>query len=116
MSAYLICMVRVDDPETYKKYTAKTPDFVAKYGGKFLVRGGAVEAIEGPEFKDRLVLLEFPSIEHVKQFHGSPEYQEIVQYRHAIHLRTSQNEHAMTYRAHRTFELPEFSNLVLKNR
>jgi len=82
MSAYLVCMVRVDDAETYKKYTAKTPGFITKHGGKFLVRGGEVETVEGPEFKDRLVLVEFPSVEHAKTFYHSPEYQEIVKYRH----------------------------------
>lgn len=82
MSAYLIAMVRVDDPETYKKYTAKTPDIIARHGGKFLVRGGEVEALEGEPFRDRLVVLEFPSKEHVQNFYQSPEYQEIVKYRH----------------------------------
>ena len=83
MSAYLVCMVRVDDPETYRKYTARTPEFIARHGGKFLVRGGEVETIEGDEFRDRLVVLEFPSMEHVRQFHASEDYQEIAKFRHA---------------------------------
>jgi uncharacterized protein (DUF1330 family) len=82
MSAYLICMVRVNDPEIYKLYTAETPAIIAKYGGRFLVRGGAVENIEGPPFEDRLVVLEFPSKEAVRRFHGSEEYQRIVTHRH----------------------------------
>lgn len=83
MSAYLICIVRVDDPETYKKYTARTPDIIRKHGGRFLVRGGAVETVEGPPFTDRLVVLEFPSKEAARRFHQSPEYQEIVEFRYA---------------------------------
>lgn len=83
MSAYLVCMVRVDDPETYKKYTALTPALIANYGGRFLVRGGPCETIEGEEFKDRLVVLEFPSQEAIKTFYASPEYQEAVKFRHA---------------------------------
>lgn len=82
MSAYLICMVRVDDVETYKKYTAQTPALIQKFGGRFLVRGGAVEAIEGAPFKDRLVVLEFPSKDAAHRFYDSPEYQEVIQLRH----------------------------------
>jgi uncharacterized protein (DUF1330 family) len=82
VSAYLICMVRVDDVETYKKYTARTPALIEKYGGRFLVRGGAVEAIEGAPFNDRLVVLEFSSKEAAHRFYNSPEYQEILSLRH----------------------------------
>ncbi len=83
MSVYLIATVRVDDPETYKKYTAKTPALIEKHGGRFLARGGAVEAVEGEPFVDRMVLVEFPSREHFDAFHGSPEYQEAMKFRHA---------------------------------
>ncbi len=82
MSAYLVCMVRVDDPETYKRYTAETPAIIAKHSGRFLVRGGAVENIEGPPFGDRLVIVEFPSKEAVRSFHASEEYQRVIKYRH----------------------------------
>lgn len=81
MSAYLICMVRVEDPETYKRYAARTPDLVHKHGGRFLVRGGEVTTLEGPEFKDRLVVLEFPSKEAIEKFHASDEYQEVMKIR-----------------------------------
>lgn len=83
MSAYLVCMVRVDDPEIYRKYTAETPAIIAKYGGRFLVRGGAIEAIEGEPFGDRLVVLEFPSRDHVERFYRSPEYQAVATFRWA---------------------------------
>ncbi|MEQ9487397.1 MAG: DUF1330 domain-containing protein [Alphaproteobacteria bacterium] len=83
MTAYLIATVRVDDPETYKKYTAQTPALVTKYGGKFIVRGGEVEALEGPAFDRRIVVLEFPSKEVVRTFYNSPEYQEVAKIRHA---------------------------------
>ena len=83
MSAYLICMVRVDDVETYKKYTARTPALIEKYGGRFLVRGGAVTAFEGATFNDRLVVLEFPAKEAVEKFYRSSEYQEVMKIRHA---------------------------------
>lgn len=83
MSAYLICMVRVDDVETYKKYTAKTPALIQKYGGRFLVRGGAVTTVEGEPFKDRLVVLQFPSKEAVEKFYASPAYREVMKIRQA---------------------------------
>ncbi len=83
MSVYLVCMVRVNDPERYKQYTAKTPALIEKHGGRFLVRGGPVETIEGPEFGDRLVVVEFPSKDAVKTFYGSDEYQEVMRHRRA---------------------------------
>jgi uncharacterized protein (DUF1330 family) len=83
MSVYLVCTVRVDDPETYKKYTAKTPAIIAKHGGRFLVRGGPVETIEGKPFNDRLVVLEFPSADAVRTFYASPEYREVMKFRTA---------------------------------
>jgi uncharacterized protein (DUF1330 family) len=83
MSAYLIATVRVDDTETYKKYTAQTPAIIAKHGGRFLVRGGPVETIEGKPFGDRLVVLEFPSADAVKTFYASPEYEEVKKIRQA---------------------------------
>ena len=81
MSAYLVCMVRVDDPETYRNYTSKTPDIIARYGGRFLVRGGPVETVEGPPFGDRLVILEFPDAGSAKAFHASPEYEAVKPFR-----------------------------------
>lgn len=81
MTAYLVGVVRVDDPETYKNYTAQTPGIIARYGGKFLVRGGDVEAIEGPAFTQRMVILQFPSKEAFKTFYHSPEYQKVVKIR-----------------------------------
>ncbi len=83
MSAYLVCTVRVDDPETYKKYTARTPALIAKHGGRFLVRGGPVETLEGPAFGDRLVVVEFPSAEAARALYESAEYREAMAYRQA---------------------------------
>jgi uncharacterized protein (DUF1330 family) len=81
MSAYLVAMVRVDDPEGYKQYTARTPAIIEKHGGRFLVRGGPVETVEGPDFDRRLVVIEFPSREAYWEFYRSPEYQEAMAFR-----------------------------------
>ena len=83
MSAYVISMIRVDDPETYSKYTALTPPTVKAHGGKFLVRGGTVDTVEGEPFKQRLAVLEFPSKEAIKAWFASPEYQAAKKYRDA---------------------------------
>lgn len=83
MGVYLVCTVRVDDPERYKQYTAKTPALIEKHGGRFVVRGGPVETIEGPEFGDRLVIVEFPSKEAAKTFYNSDEYQDVMRHRSA---------------------------------
>ena len=76
MTAYLLGRVAITDPDQYKEYMKKTPGVIEKYGGKFIVRGGSVETLEGAEEKRRLVLIEFPSFEKAKEFYSSEEYQQ----------------------------------------
>jgi uncharacterized protein (DUF1330 family) len=83
VAAYVIAMVRVDDPETYKEYTSRTPPTVKKYGGKFLARAGEIDTVEGEPFNDRLVILEFPSKQAVHDWLADPEYQAAAKYRKA---------------------------------
>jgi uncharacterized protein (DUF1330 family) len=83
MPAYVIAMMAIHDPETYRKYTDRTPSTVKKYGGRFLTRGEAVSTIEGATYNDRLVLLEFPSKAHVQAWFADPDYQEAMAFRHA---------------------------------
>ena len=77
MTAYIVARVKVTDPEQYSRYTARTPDCIAAFGGRFLVRGAEPVTLEGPEFRDRMVIIEFPSLERAKAFYNSPEYTEI---------------------------------------
>ncbi len=77
MTAYVVARVKVTDPEQYSRYTARTPDCIAAFGGRFLVRGAEPVTLEGPEFRDRMVIIEFPSLERAKAFYNSPEYTEI---------------------------------------
>lgn len=77
MTAYIVVRVKVTDPEQYKRYAARTPDCVASFGGRFIARGGETVTLEGPEFSDRMVIIEFPSLERAKEFYRSPEYTEI---------------------------------------
>ena len=75
MRAYVISMMAIHDPETYRKYTDRTPPTVKKYGGKFLTRGESVTTVEGETYKDRLVILEFSSKAHVEAWMADPDYQ-----------------------------------------
>jgi uncharacterized protein (DUF1330 family) len=83
MTAYVVAMMRVNDGQTYREYTSRTPKTVKKYGGRFLTRGEAVATIEGEEYKDRMVILEFPSRQHVDDWFSDPDYQEAMAFRHA---------------------------------
>ncbi len=74
MPAYLIAEVEVTDPAAYEGYKLLTPGAIAAYGGKFIVRGGAVESKEGGWQPSRLVVVEFASMEQAKKFYDSPEY------------------------------------------
>lgn len=85
MSAYLVVDIEVTDPEAYEEYRKQVPPLVAKYGGKYLVRGGPFEILEGDWTPKRLVVLEFPSITAAKQFYDSEEYRPVK----AIRLKTT---------------------------
>ena len=76
MSAYLIAMIEVTDWEKYREYTKASSKAVARYGGRFIVRGGDKITLEGPEENRRIVVIEFPSLEQVKTYYDSKEYQE----------------------------------------
>ena len=76
MPAYFICTMTVDDPETYRKYTALTPATLERHGGRFLTRGDAVETVEGgPVFDERMVILEFPDRETALAWYHDADYQ-----------------------------------------
>ena len=83
MPAYVVSMMSVHDPETYRKYTDRTPQTVKKSGGRFLTRGEPVSTVEGRAYEGRMVLLEFPSKAHVESWMADPAYQEAMQFRHA---------------------------------
>ncbi len=81
MAAYVIVQTEVTDPEKIKQYQALAPDIVARFGGRYLVRGGEMAVLEGDWTPPRLVVLEFPSLAKAKEFYNSPEYQEAVRVR-----------------------------------
>ena len=73
--AFIIAQATVSNPEQYEGYKALAGAAVAKYGGKYVVRGGATQLLEGDWEPPRLVILEFESVEQAKRFYDSPEYQ-----------------------------------------
>jgi uncharacterized protein (DUF1330 family) len=83
MPAYVIFDIHVDDADAYAPYRGPAGEAVAAHGGRYLARGGATEVLEGEWELDRLVVLEFPSIEQAKAWYHSPEYQEVAPIRHA---------------------------------
>jgi uncharacterized protein (DUF1330 family) len=74
MSAYLIVRITVTDPARYPDYTAETPALIAKHGGRFIVRGGGPVALEGPEERRRIVVIEFPDRPAAEAFYNDPAY------------------------------------------
>jgi len=77
MKGYVIARVNVTDAEQYKKYTAKTPGSIASHGGRFVVRGGDTTTVEGDNETNRVVVIEFDSLEKAKAWYHSDEYTEI---------------------------------------
>ena len=72
---YLIVEARVSDPEAYETYKNLAQVAIAQYGGRYLVRGGAVEVLEGKwNGMPRLVVVEFESADQARRFYDSPEY------------------------------------------
>jgi len=74
MVAYVINDMEVTDPQLLEDYKKLSPATVAQYGGRFLARGGPIEAIEGSWLPKRLVILEFPSVAQAKAWVNSAEY------------------------------------------
>ena len=68
MTAYIIALIDVQDAEAYKLYTAKTPGVIQQYGGRFVVRGGNPEALEGSLPSSRVVVLEFADAGKLQAF------------------------------------------------
>lgn len=74
MAAYIIARVEVTDWNRYREYSKATPEVIARFGGKFIVRGGDIVTLEGEPEKRRLVVIEFPNMERAQEFFRSPEY------------------------------------------
>ena len=85
MPAYFIVDIDITDPTAFEEYRKAVPATVEKYGGKFLVRGGRLEVVEGSWRPKRVVVTEFPRPEQAKRWYDSEEYRAPK----ALRLRTS---------------------------
>lgn len=74
MAAYVIADTHITDSKTYDEYKRQVGPLVAKFGGRFLVRGGKHVVLEGSWQPQRLVVIEFPTMEAVNSWYNSPEY------------------------------------------
>lgn len=74
MKTYIIVDVRITHPARYEEYKKLTPDSLIPFGGKFLVRGGEVDTLEGSWQPGRVVVVEFPSAEHARAWWSSEGY------------------------------------------
>ena len=74
MPAYIVVQIDVKDPETYDEYKSLAPPSIERYGGKYIVRGGQVETLEGSWMPHRFVVLEFPDTGSARAWWASPEY------------------------------------------
>jgi uncharacterized protein (DUF1330 family) len=81
MTAYVIGEIEVTDPAAYEEYRKQVAAVNAKYSGKFLVRGGKAEVLEGGGAVKRMVVVEFPSYEQALKWYRSAEYGPLIKLR-----------------------------------
>jgi uncharacterized protein (DUF1330 family) len=79
---YVVAEVDVHDPEGFAAYRAVVPEVIAQYGGRYVVRGGAITGVEGEPPTGRIVIVEFPSEAQAEAFVNSPEYAPVAAIRH----------------------------------
>ena len=75
MAAYVIAQIEIADADTFQEYRSQVPATLEPYGGRFLVRGGKVEALEGTWQPTRVVVLEFPDVGSAKAWWSSQAYE-----------------------------------------
>ena len=74
MAAYIIVDIEVTDPHRYEAYKRQAQETVEAYGGRYIVRGGSAERLEGTWEPRRLVVLEFPDVATARAWWSSDEY------------------------------------------
>ncbi|KPK56948.1 MAG: D-fructose-6-phosphate amidotransferase [Gemmatimonas sp. SG8_38_2] len=83
MAAYVIVDIQITDPVRYEEYKKMAAPTVAAYDGRYIVRGGTAETVEGRWVPGRVVVLEFPSLERAKEWWASEMYEPAKALRHA---------------------------------
>jgi uncharacterized protein (DUF1330 family) len=81
MAAYVISELEVRDATAIETYRTLAANSIAKYGGRYLVRGGAADAAEGAPPPKTIVVVEFPSMARLREWYASPEYAEALKVR-----------------------------------
>jgi uncharacterized protein (DUF1330 family) len=81
MPAYILASLQITDPVVFEEYRMRVPAIIAAHGGRYLVRGGSVEILEGDATGNRLVIVEFPDMSRLKAFYRCPEYQALLEIR-----------------------------------
>lgn len=79
--AYLVAHIEVHDPAGFEEYRSRVVPVLEAFGGRYLVRGGALETLEGAEQRRRMVVIEFPSMDAARGFYHSPAYAPVLQRR-----------------------------------
>ena len=74
MTAFIVSDVSVRDADAFQTYRTRAADSIARHGGRYLARGGAVEALEGAWEPRNVIIVEFPSVEQARAWYSSPEY------------------------------------------
>jgi uncharacterized protein (DUF1330 family) len=86
--AYIVVQITIQDPVAYERYRAMATPTVAAYGGRYVIRGGQSEVLEGSWQPKRLVVLEFPNVAQARAWWSSPEYAPLK----ALRQRSAQTE------------------------
>ena len=81
MAGYLIANLDIHDPAKFDEYRRKVEPILARFGGRYIIRGGDVRHLEGKLPIHRLVVVEFPTVEAAQRFYDSAEYQPVLKIR-----------------------------------
>jgi uncharacterized protein (DUF1330 family) len=88
MPAYLFANVEVTDPTGYEQYRQQVSATIEAFGGRYLVRGGATEVLEGDWMPNRMVILEFADMAQLEAWYQSPEYLPLIELRQRTAIST----------------------------
>jgi uncharacterized protein (DUF1330 family) len=83
MPAYLLAEIQVTDAAAYEPYRPLAAASIARFGGRYLVRGGNADLLEGTPEPQRMVVIEFPDADTARRWYNSEEYQAALKIRQA---------------------------------
>jgi uncharacterized protein (DUF1330 family) len=81
MPAYIIAEIQVTDPTAYEGYRPLAAASIARFGGRYVVRGGKLDLLEGEPVPGRIVVIEFPDADAARRWYRSEEYQKALKIR-----------------------------------